>query len=179
MKHCLSKAKFLLIIALSIFSSKSFAQVQYEITQDEKHPGIKILKGLITKSIIETDTAAFKWYAANQKGYQPDTAAISNMQSAKNKIQYVIFGGTWCEDSQVILPRFFKLQEKSGILDNSITFFSVDRAKKTSGNISAAFNITNVPTIIVMKEGKEVGRVVEYGKTGKWDKELADILKQL
>ena len=37
-------------------------------------------------------------------------------------------------------------------------------------------NITNVPTIIVMKNGKEIGRVVEYGKTGKWDKELAEIV---
>jgi hypothetical protein len=39
-------------------------------------------------------------------------------------------------------------------------------------------NITNVPTIIVMKNGKEVGRVIEYGTIGKWDKELSDIVKK-
>jgi hypothetical protein len=39
------------------------------------------------------------------------------------------------------------------------------------------FNIKNVPTIIALKEGKEVGRVVEYGKTGKWDAEVAEIVK--
>jgi hypothetical protein len=32
--------------------------------------------------------------------------------------------------------------------------------------------------VILMKNGKETGRVVEYGKTGKWDKELAGILNQ-
>ena len=47
---------------------------------------------------------------------------------------------------------------------------------KTLGNIADAFKITNVPTIIVMKDGKEVGRVIEYGKTGKWDEELAELL---
>ncbi len=36
--------------------------------------------------------------------------------------------------------------------------------------------ITNVPTIIVLKNGKEVGRVVEYGASGKWDEELASLL---
>jgi hypothetical protein len=64
----------------------------------------------------------------------------------------------------------------SGITDNTITFFGVNRAKKSLANIADAFGIINVPTIIVMKDGKETGRVVEYGKTGKWDKELAEIL---
>ena len=59
-----------------------------------------------------------------------------------------------------------------------ITLFGVNREKNSLGNIAKAFNITNVPTIIVMQDGKEVGRVVEYGKTGKWDKELAAILSQ-
>jgi thiol-disulfide isomerase/thioredoxin len=170
--------KYLLVKALIIMASNVSAQIQYEILQDAKHPDVKILKGLITKNIIETDTAAFKWYAPSQKVYQPDTATIGALQRTKNKIQYIIFGGTWCEDTQFILPKFFKLQEKSGVPDANITFFGVDRAKKTMGNIAAAFGITNVPTIIIMKEGKEIGRVVEYGKTGKWDKELANILSK-
>ena len=33
-----------------------------------------------------------------------------------------------------------------------------------------------VPTIIVMKNGREIGRVVEYGKYGSFDKELGEIL---
>jgi hypothetical protein len=61
--------------------------------------------------------------------------------------------------------------------DSAISFYGVDRDKNTIGNISHAFNITNVPTIIIMKSGKEIGRVVEYGKTGKWDMEIAEMIK--
>ena len=99
------------------------------------------------------------------------------MEAAKDKVQFILFGGTWCDDTQFVLPKFFKLQELSGFPDNSVSFFGVNRAKQTLGNMAAAFKIINVPTIIVMKDGKEVGRVVEYGKTGKWDVELAELLK--
>jgi len=61
--------------------------------------------------------------------------------------------------------------------DSCISFFGVNRDKKTIENVSAAFNITNVPTIIVMKSGKEIGRVVEYGKSGEWDKDLLELIK--
>jgi hypothetical protein len=39
-------------------------------------------------------------------------------------------------------------------------------------------NVTHTPTIVVIKDGKELGRLVEYGKTGKWDEELAAIINQ-
>jgi len=78
----------------------------------------------------------------------------------------------------VIVPQFFKLQEMSGVPDSLITFFGVNRKKKSLEGIAEAFGITNVPTIIVMKNGKEIGRVVEYGKKGQWDKELAEIIRQ-
>jgi len=168
-------------IAIFLFSSvfvfHAFSQAQYEISKDEKHPEVKVLRGLVNKYLIQNDTS-FNWYNSSQGYYNPDTATLNAMERVKTKVHFVVFGGTWCEDTQFILPKFFKLQEKSGIPDEVITFYGVNRAKNSLGNIAKAFNITLVPTIIVMKEGKEIGRVVEYGKTGKWDKELAEILNQ-
>jgi thiol-disulfide isomerase/thioredoxin len=170
--------KYLLLLIFSITASAGvFAQAQYEASQDEKHPEVKVVRGLVNKYLIQNDTA-FNWYNNNQKFYNPDTATLNAFERAKTKYQFVIFGGTWCEDTRFILPKFFKLQEKSGLPDEVITLYGVNRAKNSLGNIAKAFNITLVPTIIVMKDGKEIGRVVEYGKTGKWDKELAEILNQ-
>ncbi len=172
------KKYVLLVLFLATAQSRLFAQAQYEILKDEKHPEQCILRGIINKYLVQNDTAYSKWYNSSQNYYNPDTATLSAFERVKGKVQFVVFGGTWCEDTQFILPKFFKLQEKTGVPDNTITFFGVNRAKKSLSSISDAFNVTLVPTIIVMKDGKEIGRVVEYGKTGKWDKELATILNQ-
>ena len=170
--------KYLLALLFLISATSGlFAQAQYEASQDPKHPEVKIARGLVNKYLIQNDTA-YKWYSKNQVGYKPDTATINAFDRAKGKYQFVVFGGTWCGDTQFILPKFFKLQEISGLSDDVITLYGVNREKNSLGNIAKAFNITLVPTIIVMKDGKEVDRVVEYGKTGKWDKELAEILNR-
>lgn len=170
--------KYLLILLLFVCGAgRAFAQEQYEISQDEKHPEVKVLRGIINKDLIKNDTA-FAWYKSSQSYYNPDTATINAFKRANGKYHFVVFGGTWCEDTQFILPKFFKLQELSGLTDDAISLFGVNRAKNSLGNITKAFDVTLVPTIIVMKDGKEMGRVVEYGKTGKWDKELTDILNQ-
>ena len=132
---------------------------------------------MINKYLVQNDTS-FRWYNTNQKFYAPDSSTLNAFGRTRGKLQFVLFGGTWCEDTQFILPQFFKLQEMSGVPDSVVTFFGVNRDKKSLANIADAFGIINVPTIIVMKNGKELGRVVEYGKTGKWDKELAEIIKQ-
>ena len=163
-----------LLISTSYFLS---AQSGFEISKDPENPTNHMLVGTISKQLIKNDTA-YKWYVANQQSYKPDTGIIKSFAKIKAaNIQLVIFGGTWCEDTQSILPKFFKIQEASGVPDENITLLGVNRKKVTLGHIAEAFAITNVPTIIVMKNGKELGRVVEYGKTGKWDKELADIIK--
>ena len=158
------KATSLLTGILLMLSLAGFSQTQYEVIADPSKA--KILKGIINKGLIKNDSA-YQWYAENQKSYMsPDTAIVGKLQR-DNSVKYIVFGGTWCDDTRVILPKFFMLQEKAGIKDDRITLFGVDREKQTIGNIASALNITNVPTILVMKNGKEIGRVVEYGKTGK------------
>lgn len=168
---------FTALFCCTVLSITAFSQAQYEISNDEKHPEQHVLRGIINKYLVQNDSTC-GWYRSSASYYKPDTAIVTAFEKVKNKVQYVLFGGTWCDDTQFILPKFFKLQEMSGVSDSAVTFFGVNRAKKSLGNIADAFNVINVPTIIVMKDGKEIGRVVEYGTTGKWDKELAEILKK-
>ncbi len=155
------------------------AQNTYVVLSDSADNNAKMLKGIINKNDITGDTSFVKWYNESRRIYpHPDSAAVKALKNNKDKISFIIFGGTWCEDTQFILPKFFTIQEASGFPENRITLFAVDRNKKTTGHIAEAMNIINVPTIIVMKDGKEIGRVVEYGKTGKWDDELAAIINQ-
>jgi thiol-disulfide isomerase/thioredoxin len=165
---------WLVIFAVSIATITN-AQTPYTTAPDEKTGGT-ILTGVINKYTL-INHPNFNWYASSQQSYKPNVSIINAFEVAKSSIHFILFGGSWCDDTQFILPKFFKLQELSGFPDSSISFFGVDRDKKTLGNVSAAFQITNVPTIIVMKAGKEIGRVVEYGKTGNWESELMELIK--
>jgi thiol-disulfide isomerase/thioredoxin len=166
--------KRLIVIAIVLFSVQ-VAVAQTEISHDAS--GNKILKGFITKQELATDTA-FTWFAQNQQGYTPDPKALQLLKANRDSLNIIAFGGTWCGDTKYILPKFFVLADAAGLPQEKITLLGVDHSKKTIQHLSEAFGITNVPTIIVMKNGKEIGRVVEYGHTGLFDKDLAELLSK-
>ncbi len=149
----------------------------YEISTDAQN-GSKVLKGLLNRSDIENDTS-FKWFKQNMKLGQADASAVSAFEKNGSKFQMVVFGGTWCEDTQNLLPVFYRLVDKANYPDSNITLIGVDRAKTTLYDLHNVFHIIDVPTFIVMRDGKEVGRVVEYGKEGQIDKELGEIVNTI
>lgn len=167
------KSFFLLLFA--VLSLSVMAQAPYTITTDPKHPEQKMLVGPITRSLLVQDTA-FSWYTPSYQYYTPDEATIAAFK-AHPEVRYLIFGGTWCEDTQTILPKFYKILELAGLPDHQASLLAVDRDKKTIGMLAETLQVTLVPTIIAFKDGKEIGRVVEYGTSGTWDKELAGFLK--
>ncbi len=160
------------ILAL-LSGSVALAQNQYQVLVER--PNEKSLKGIISHEVLLNDTS-FHWYAENLKGYTPNAAALENLKKNKDSIQLLTFMGTWCEDSQNIIPKFYSLLEAADFSHDRVTLIGVDRQKKTLSHLTEALNIINVPTIIVMKNGKEIGRVVEYGKYGLFDMELGEIL---
>jgi thiol-disulfide isomerase/thioredoxin len=166
--------KKLLFLAIAILSFQYiFAQPSAQVSRDTD--GNKILKGFINKKELATDTA-FAWYAQNSKGFTPSADAVQQYSANKDSVNFIIFGGTWCDDTKNLLPKFFATTDAAGISENYITLIGVDRNKKTFYNLTEAFGVTNVPTFIVMKNGKEIGRVVEYGKIGSPEKEVAQII---
>ena len=164
----------ILITVLALGLSIGASAQTPRITRDAS--GGKIITGFMSREELSQDTA-FTWYASNQQGYKPNASAIVSLKSNNDSIHILAFGGTWCGDTRYILPKFYSLADSAGLASSQITLIGVDRSKKTVHNLTDAFKVTNVPTLIVMKNGKEVGRVVEYGRTGQWDRELGELLK--
>jgi thiol-disulfide isomerase/thioredoxin len=164
-----SMKNYILIALTFVFMSSLSAQteISYEAS------GNKVIKGFMTRADLDT---AFTWFKDNQKGYVPQAAALDALKKNKDSVNLLVFGGTWCDDTRTLLPKFFSLADAAGISPWRITLVGVDRNKKTLHHLTEAFGITNVPTFIVMKNGKEIGRVVEYGKYGMFDKELGEII---
>jgi thiol-disulfide isomerase/thioredoxin len=167
--------KNILAITVLILASYTGLGQAAEISKDAS--GNKVIRGFITKQELATDSA-FAWFAQNQQGYTPEQNALNALRANKDSINIIAFGGTWCGDTKNILPKFFVLADAAGLPQDRITVLGVDHSKKTIQHLSEAFGIVNVPTIIVMKNGKELGRVVEYGHYGLFDKELGEILKK-
>src|SRR4026207_1059115 len=150
----------LLIIALAVTTAIP-AQDQFQVLSER--PNEKTFKGIISREAIETDTS-FAWYANNKKGYTPNADAVTALKNNADSIQLLTFLGTWCPDSHYIIPKFFSLLDAATFPAGHLTLVGVDRKKTTLSHLTEALNIRNVPTIIVYKNGKELGRVVEYGK---------------
>ena len=167
--------KKILFFAFVLFLAQAASAQAPEVTKDGS--GNKVIRGFMTRGDLANDSA-FAWYAQNQKGYVPQAAALQALKASKDSINIIAFGGTWCGDTKNILPKFFALTDAAGFSPDRITLLGVDHSKKTIQHLSEAFGITNVPTIIVLKNGREIGRVVEYGKSGMFDKDLGEILSK-
>lgn len=165
------------VIACNTQKHATANQPGYTVFTDEKN-GSKVLRGYINRSLIESDTA-FAWFKNNMRWGTADAAAVEAFSKKKDNFSIIVFGGTWCTDTQNLLPVFYRLVDKSGYPDNKITLIGVDRAKTTINDLQKKWNVTNVPTFIVMHNGKEAGRVVEYGKYSQIDKELGEIVNSI
>lgn len=165
---------FILTLTCLCTWSFSFSQSDFQVLTDSV-THTKMFKGAIGKEDIANDPS-FTWYAESQKIYPtPNTDAVAALRNNKDSVYLIIFCGTWCEDTHFVLPQFFKIQEAAEFPENHMALYAVDRYMKGLTPLAQAMDVTNVPTIIVMKNGNELGRIVEYGKTGYWDKEFAEI----
>ena len=163
---------FIIIAGISGSCATVKNNVDYETVQDGDS---KILKGTITRSLLQNDPA-YSWFTENMKYGTSDSTAVQAFKNNAGNFNMIVFVGTWCEDSKNLLPVFYRLVDKSDYPDSRITLIGVDRAKTAPKNLHTKYKITNVPTFIVIRNGKEIGRVVEYGKTGSIDKELGGIV---
>ncbi|MEN8928908.1 MAG: thioredoxin family protein [Flavobacteriales bacterium] len=102
------------------------------------------------------------WFNKEFESYQLDSVIMDSLSLYKNKFEEVtitIFLGTWCEDSHKEVPRFSKVMNELGIENTKL--IGVDYNKETPAGFEKGKDIRHVPTFIINKGGKELGRIVE------------------
>jgi thiol-disulfide isomerase/thioredoxin len=124
-----------------------------------------ILIGLCNREGLQSDLFN-SFYEKEYNAYSPETKTmdlIKKNPKLYNIIIYMVMG-SWCEDSQQQVPRFFKIIDQIAFDENDMTVFCVDRNKKTPKNETDQYNITLVPTFIFYYHGNEIGRIIEKPK---------------
>lgn len=124
----------------------------------------------------------FEWFDTNYNNFKTDSELIKKIKRLLNKNKYSIevYFGTWCSDSQREVPEFIKILDESKFNYKKLKLIGVPESKEVPGvseEKSKELNITNVPTIIVYENGKEVNRYVEYARET-LEKDLIKILSK-
>jgi thiol-disulfide isomerase/thioredoxin len=125
-------------------------------------PNEKMERGWIDRSaLMKPDYPRFK---ENFDTLHVDNNFVEMIKTLHSGIDVLVALGTWCSDSKREVPRFLKIADLASIASAQIKYYGVDRTKKSADGLTDRYRIERVPTFIFLKQGNEVGRIVESPK---------------
>lgn len=140
----------------------------------------KILVGEVTWDGLTTIPYS-EWFNPNYLDYKVDSISLEGIESDLKHTDIIVFLGTWCSDSQVEVPQFYKILD---YLHYDISKMEVVALEKLEDGQMVSpqhqeepYGVTHVPTFIFKKNGKEVGRITEYPDKS-LEKDLAEIIRK-
>jgi hypothetical protein len=105
-----------------------------------------------------TDLESFKWFKDNYNQYKPSMSVVEELVKFE-KCSLLVVLGTWCSDSHELVPQLFKVADLVGW--EKIELIGVDRKKQCSSVDIKPLNIEYVPLIMVFKDKKLIGKIIE------------------
>jgi len=117
---------------------------------------------------------ACKWDEKVDEHYKPNATYLHDLESTA-PFDVKLFLGTWCGDSKHWVPKFFKIDSLLPI--HSLEIIAVDTTKRDSLHVMQQYHVTALPTFIFIRNGQELGRIVEEPKKKKLEKNMYQIVK--
>lgn len=162
---------FLVSVALFLLGIQACAP-SYRIVQDD------IARAVVGRITWREWQREAEWKQYSDSAYRPNEQSVKRLASLiKPEISFRLIAGTWCDDSREEMPRLFPLLTAIGINTDAVELWGVSRSKREPVAVVQANAIEYVPTLVVLRSGKEIGRIVEHPKTS-WEEDLAAILQQ-
>lgn len=138
------------VIIFNFIMLSACAQNLHIADETEHHVGAISPNQLLTR--YQPFQQEYKRYAV------ADNQTLS-LDHAPEGIEIDVYFGTWCHDSQREVPRLIKILEKYDAISVNLIALNYEKNEPTGKAKQAGIQFT--PTIIVKRQGKEIGRIVE------------------
>jgi len=119
------------------------------------------------------------WPSYGAESFQPPAGKIEDISRlVKQKAAtFYIFGGSWCTDTKIHLPRIMKILLLASVPPGDIHLYGVDRIKRDPSGTAKRWDIKRIPTVVILSRGSEIGRIVENPKIS-WEDDILHILSR-
>ena len=151
-----------LILATVVSSCQKKEPEPESAYQTQEYKGMKILVGRFTPQDLWNEIPDWK---AEYMIYQPDPAVVEQLRTIQQDVEIVCVMGIWCPDSKAGVPGFLKALSEANNPHLKITLYGVDRQRHDPFESAKKYHVQRVPTFIVFRAGKEIGRMVEVPQT--------------
>ena len=152
----------------------AYSQMVNATVKDPKLDGREIMIGYCNLNGLTSGMFGV-YFDSQYELYTPAEKYIEKMRPIINNVDIIVVFGSWCSDSKIQLPRFYKVLDQAEFNDLHLKIIAVNRDKNgLSVNVSD-MNIERVPTFIVFQNGVELGRIIETPKNA-LEKDLAKIV---
>ena len=170
--------RIFMIALLCVSATIVFSQPINKISKDRN--GNPMLEGCCTREALLQEPFA-SWFVPGYNSYHVDSAVAMQIKPHINNRTFVLFLGTWCGDSKREVPRLYKIFDYIGIQPEQVKLMMVSNHdsvyKQSPTHEEQGKNILRVPTLLVLENGNEINRFVEY-PVESLEKDLLKILSR-
>lgn len=154
--------------SISVNNSPAVEKSPNEVSEQDKNTPSsqskpEILVGKQDRKALEQEPYG-TWFNKHYENYTVDTETVAKISPYLKDVSIKAFMGTWCGDSKRETPTFYKILDAAEFDYENLELITVTRAKNTSDGLEKGLDIVRVPTFIFYKDGKEIGRYVEFAQ---------------
>ncbi len=114
----------------------------------------------------------------SMESYQPAASSVAAIKAVERETKVTVVVGTWCPDSKNYVPKLMKAIGAAANGKIKVQVFGVDNQFHDPLETIQKLRVVNVPTVIVERGGREIGRIVETPSLATIEEDFAAILNE-
>jgi hypothetical protein len=148
----------------------------YAFTVDGKLVLIRAHPGATGAMTLDKLWETVPVWRAVMNNYRANAKAVAEIKASDKITAVTVVLGTWCPDSKNYVPRLMRAINDASNDKIQVKLVGIDNLFHKPVDTVQPRRITNVPTVIVERDGHEIGRIVETPASKTIEEDLAAIL---